>query len=670
MAREKLSRLQLLGQADSPLGILVSAVERHDILLGKLAHEVGLGNILYGIESPDTDVDTHAASASAHHVKYSDANALAAIAGAGLYTLIDGSVAFTGTIVGILPTLAAHLATKEYVDSAIHFIENYFFNNTASSYSGIYYKMLDTPTGEAESTLQSGSLGEGDNQALYNFATDAGAPGVTVLEGGVYTGHIHARVTLSNKRPTKIHFKVYFRDNGSETLVTTSEESAFLTNSATEYNLHATLAGDVTIATTDRLIIKWFANVDSTPSSDVIVELFAEGTNASRFEVPVTTDVLNQVFLRQDGTKAGSVSQAQDFGPTGIKADVIAESTGAAGVTPENVTIKDGSIELHHGIDTISSDEITAPTGGYIIAAAETGTTDDLDGIGGGANGRIIVVRADAGDVITIEHNNAGGGAGRKIFTVDNNSFDLVGGNDDSITLMYDEALDSGNGAWFETARGDILIAIATTFVTDSGNAVPNLNAIAILGGEGINTSGSAATVTIAGEDANVTNKGIVELATVAEIDAATPSRAITTDALGDSNYSERILGFLISDPGGDALTTGDTKALARIPSSMNGYELVEANACVTTVSSSGPVTIQVAKSSRTNATTRTASVNMLSTPITIDVSEFDSLDAAAEVIQTDGKEDVVTGDQIRIDIDAAGTGVKGLFVELIFRLK
>ncbi|KKL99729.1 hypothetical protein LCGC14_1811540, partial [marine sediment metagenome] len=206
--------------------------------------------------------------------------------------------------------VVAHLATKEYVDSAIHFIEDYFFNNTASSYGGIYYKMLDTPTGEAESTFQSGLLGEGDNQALFNFATDAGLPGVTVLESGVYTGHIHARVTLSNKRPVKIHFKVYFRDNGSETLVTTSEESDFLTNSNGEYGLHATLAADVTIATTDRLIIKWFANVDSTPSSNVIVELFAEGTNASRFSVPIPSAVLNQVFIRQDGTKPFSGEQS------------------------------------------------------------------------------------------------------------------------------------------------------------------------------------------------------------------------------------------------------------------------------------------------------------------------------------------------------------------------
>lgn len=219
------------------------------------------------------------------------------------YLTTDGERALTGTQVGIFPTASAHLATKEYVDSAIHFIEDYYFNNTASSYAGVYYKMLDTPTGEGESTFQSGALGEGDNQTLFNFATDAGAPGVTVLEAGTYSAHIHARVTAANKRPVKIHFKVYYRENGNEELVVTSEESAFLTTNSTEYGLHGTLAADVTIATTDRLIVKWFANVDAIPAVDAVVELFAEGENASRFSVPITTAVLNQIFLRQDGTK-------------------------------------------------------------------------------------------------------------------------------------------------------------------------------------------------------------------------------------------------------------------------------------------------------------------------------------------------------------------------------
>lgn len=101
MAREKLSRLQLLSQADNPLGILASTLEKHGILLGKLIHEVGLGNILYGIESPDTDVATHAASASAHHVKYTDAAAVSAVEGEATLVLSGGlaipTVAKTGT---------------------------------------------------------------------------------------------------------------------------------------------------------------------------------------------------------------------------------------------------------------------------------------------------------------------------------------------------------------------------------------------------------------------------------------------------------------------------------------------------------------------------------------------------------------------------------------------
>ena len=226
------------------------------------------------------------------------------------HVLRDGTRPFTDTVAGVTPVAGNDLATKNYVDEAIHFIAEYYFNDTASSYAGIYYKMLDTPTGEGESTFQSGLLGEGDNQALFNFATDAGIPGVTVLEAGVYSGHLHARVTLANKRPVKIHFKVYYRENGNEELVTTSEESDFLTNSSLEYSLHATLAADVSSATTDRLIIKWFANVGATPAANVVVELFAEGTNASRFSVPLSTEVLNQVYIRQDGTKAFTGEQS------------------------------------------------------------------------------------------------------------------------------------------------------------------------------------------------------------------------------------------------------------------------------------------------------------------------------------------------------------------------
>ncbi|MHC4867025.1 MAG: hypothetical protein ACYTEX_23350 [Planctomycetota bacterium] len=57
------------------------------------------------------------------------------------------------------------------------------------------------------------------------------------------------------------------------------------------------------------------------------VEAIDHGTQTGRDDDDHTQYLLN------DGTRTGAQSQAQDFGSNGIKADVIAESTGAAGVT-------------------------------------------------------------------------------------------------------------------------------------------------------------------------------------------------------------------------------------------------------------------------------------------------------------------------------------------------
>lgn len=51
-------------------------------------------------------------------------------------------------------------------------------------------------------------------------------------------------------------------------------------------------------------------------------------------------------YLLASGSRAGSTGAAQDFGSNGIKADVIAESTGAAGVTGDGVKLKDGSVVI------------------------------------------------------------------------------------------------------------------------------------------------------------------------------------------------------------------------------------------------------------------------------------------------------------------------------------
>jgi hypothetical protein len=65
------------------------------------------------------------------------------------------------------------------------------------------------------------------------------------------------------------------------------------------------------------------------------------------------------------------------------------------------------------------------------------------------------------------------------------------------------------------TSSGPVPPSVAQSYVTDSGTAVPALNILNVLGGEGIDTSGSVATITISGEDATaaasagLANKGI-----------------------------------------------------------------------------------------------------------------------------------------------------------------
>ncbi len=108
-------------------------------------------------------------------------------------------------------------------------------------------------------------------------------------------------------------------------------------------------------------------------------------------------------------------------------------------------------------------------------------------------------------------------------------------------------------------------------------------------------------------------------------------------------------------------LTTGDGKLIFCIPLALNGFDLTAIAGFVTTVSSSGLPTVQIRNV--------TQAADMLTTKITIDVSEFTSYTAAAPPVIDTGNDDVATGDLIAVDVDVAGTGAKGLGVILTFSL-
>lgn len=160
---------------------------------------------------------------------------------------------------------------------------------------------------------------------------------------------------------------------------------------------------------------------------------------------------------------------------------------------------------------------------------------------------------------------------------------------------------------------------------------------------------------------ASDTVAGKVELATAAETTAGTDAtRAVTPDGLAGSDYGKRVVQILLTDPAGDALTTGDGKGYYVVPPELNGYNLVDADAFNITASSSGTPTWQIHNLTDGN--------DMLSTAITVDASEKTSYTAATPPVVNTSFDDVATGDILRFDCDAAGTGTKGAGLILSFQ--
>jgi hypothetical protein len=97
-----------------------------------------------------------------------------------------------------------------------------------------------------------------------------------------------------------------------------------------------------------------------------------------------------------------------------------------------------------------------------------------------------------------------------------------------------------------------------------------------------------------------------------------------------------------------------------RVPSALNGMNLVGVAAAVGTAGTTGTTDIQIYNV--------TQAADMLTTKITIDSTETDSKDATAAAVIDTANDDVATGDILRIDIDAVSTTKpKGLVVELVF---
>lgn len=117
-----------------------------------------------------------------------------------------------------------------------------------------------------------------------------------------------------------------------------------------------------------------------------------------------------------------------------------------------------------------------------------------------------------------------------------------------------------------------------------------------------------------------------------------------------------RYMSFLLNTD--VALNTGDDAVRFRIPSALNGWVIVSVAA--SRKSGTGILTLQLRNV--------TDAVDVLSTKLTVDSSETDSLTAATAAVINTANDDVATGDQFAIDVDVAGTSTLYAFMEIGFR--
>jgi len=144
-----------------------------------------------------------------------------------------------------------------------------------------------------------------------------------------------------------------------------------------------------------------------------------------------------------------------------------------------------------------------------------------------------------------------------------------------------------------------------------------------------------------------------------AAVEAATDSNIFTdADHSKLGGITKNVVVKAISDD--DMLYVADGITHFTVPIEMDGMDLASVGAHVYTASTSGIPTLQIHN--------LTDTVDMLSTAITIDVSENDSKDAATPAVINTAVDDVSTGDVIRFDCDTSGIGTKGMEIRLAFR--
>ena len=253
-----------------------------------------------------------------------------------------------------------------------------------------------------------------------------------------------------------------------------------------------------------------------------------------------STDTNGNILLTPNGTGKTVITNAYIGDDSTSLAEFIYDTVGGAvtGGTGITITNNDGS---NTSTVSITNTGVTADT--YGSATAIPVLTINAQGqITGATTAGITTslgIAADSGtDTIALATDTLTFAGGEGIDT-------SINASTNTVTISAEDASTSNKGvasfadADFNVSSGAVELkdTVVKTVTTDSGALTPASHGFSILGGEGIDVTHSTTTITVAGEDASTSNKGV---ASFADANFTVSSGAVTAKniTLGSSTLS------------------------------------------------------------------------------------------------------------------------------------